>query len=49
MKKQIALYKEIREVIQFGDFYRIFNPFEGNEAAWNFVSEDKLRMVAMYY
>jgi len=49
VKKQVALYKEIREVTQFGDFYRIFSPFEGNEAAWNFVSEDKSEVVASYF
>lgn len=49
IKKQILLYKEIRPVIQFGDFYRILSPFEYNEAAWNFVSKDKSEMVAMYF
>jgi alpha-galactosidase len=49
VKKQVALYKEIREIIQFGDFYRIFSPFESNEAAWNFVSEDRSEMVASYF
>ncbi len=36
---QIRVYKEMREVVQSGDFYRILSPFEGNEAAWMFVSE----------
>ncbi|MFE3892856.1 alpha-galactosidase [Priestia sp. YIM B13446] len=49
VKQQITLYKEIRSLIQFGRFYRIFNPFDGNEAAWNFVSEDQSEAVASYF
>lgn len=49
VKKQISLYKEIRSLIQFGNFYRVFNPFNGNEAAWNFVSEDQSEAVASYF
>ena len=49
VKKQIALYKEMRSLIQFGKFYRIINPFDGNEAAWNFVSEDQTEMAASYF
>lgn len=48
VKEQVKLYKEIRETIQFGELYRIFNPFEGNEAAWNFVSKDKSEFIATY-
>ncbi|MNW36387.1 Alpha-galactosidase [compost metagenome] len=49
VKKQIALYKEIRSLIQFGKFYRIINPFDENEAAWSFVSEDQTEMAASYF
>ena len=48
VKEQIKEYKDIREVIQFGDLYRIFNPFDGNESAWNIVSKDKTQFVATY-
>ena len=48
VKEQVKLYKEIRETIQFGDLYRIFNPFEGNEAAWTFVAKDKSEFIATY-
>jgi alpha-galactosidase len=44
---QVKLYKEIRETIQFGRFYRIESPFEGNTAAWNFV--DGKRAVLFYF
>lgn len=31
--EQVAFYKRIRPLIQFGDFYRVKNPFEENDAA----------------
>lgn len=49
IKNQVALYKEIRPIIQFGKFHRILSPFEGNEAAWNFVSSDQSEVVASYF
>ncbi|WP_346835212.1 alpha-galactosidase [Paenibacillus polymyxa] len=49
VEKQIALYKEMRSLIQFGNFYRIINPFDENEAAWSFVSEDQTEMAASYF
>ena len=40
---QVAHYKDIRPVIQFGKQYRLINPEEGsNEAAVQFVYEDKV-------
>lgn len=41
VKEQVALYKEVRHLVQFGDFYRLLSPFEGNETAWMFVAKDK--------
>ncbi|GAA0086385.1 alpha-galactosidase [Clostridium sp. CTA-7] len=49
IKSQISLYKEIRPIIQFGNFYRLLSPFEYNKTAWNFVSKDKKEMVGMYF
>lgn len=48
VKKQVALYKEIRHLVQFGDFYRLLSPFEGNETAWMFVSKDRGEAFVMY-
>ena len=40
---QVAHYKDIRPVIQFGKQYRLINPEQGsNEAAVEFVHEDKV-------
>ena len=49
VKGQIALYKEIRDTIQNGTLYRIKNPFDGNLAQWNFVSQDGRQVVAFHF
>ncbi|WP_027408518.1 alpha-galactosidase [Anoxybacteroides tepidamans] len=49
VKEQIAFYKQIRRLVQFGTFYRILSPFEGNEAAWMFVSEDRSEAFVAYF
>lgn len=49
VKAQVAFYKEIRGIIQFGDQYRLLSPFEGNETAWIYVKEDKTEAVAFIY
>lgn len=49
VREQVKLYKEIRHLVQFGDFYRLRNPFEGNEAAWTIVSEDRSEAVLYYF
>ncbi|MGO2082568.1 alpha-galactosidase [Vagococcus sp.] len=48
MKQQIAFYKKHRQLIQYGDFYRISSPYEGNETAWMFVSQDKSEAIFFY-
>ena len=48
IRKQIDIYKEIRETIQFGDFYRLLSPFENNDTAWMFVSKDKKEIVVSF-
>lgn len=49
IQKQVLFYKQIRPLVQFGDFYRIVSPFSGNEAAWAFVSPDKAETVVFYF
>jgi alpha-galactosidase len=49
IKQQVAFYKDIRRLVQFGTFYRILSPFEGNETAWMFVSEDKSEAFVAYF
>lgn len=49
--KQVAFMKQYRELIQFGDFYRLISPFEGdgNITAWMVVSPDKKMALVGYY
>lgn len=48
VKEQVKLYKAIRPIVQFGDFYRLLSPFEGNETSWMFVSKDKTEAFVVY-
>ena len=41
VKKHLEFYKENRRLIQFGDFYRLESPFEGNSAAWIVVDKER--------
>ena len=47
--EQVNFYKKHRTLIQFGDFYRILSPFEGNDCSWMFVSRDKSEALIFYY
>ncbi|BCJ95859.1 alpha-galactosidase [Anaerocolumna cellulosilytica] len=49
VKEQIALYKELRQLVQYGDFYRLLSPFEGNITGWMYVSEDKREAAVFFY
>ena len=48
VKRDIALYKQIRDTVQFGRFYRLISPYEKNEAAWCLVAKDGREAVAVY-
>ncbi|MGM9552111.1 MAG: alpha-galactosidase [Clostridia bacterium] len=41
IKLQVEECKKIRSLVQYGDFYRLSDPFEGNIAAWQIVNSDK--------
>lgn len=49
IKEQIVFMKQHRKLIQYGTFYRLESPFEGNTTAWMVVSEDKTEALAGYY
>ncbi|MDO4308779.1 MAG: alpha-galactosidase [Eubacteriales bacterium] len=49
VKEQIAFMKEYREILQFGTFYRLKSPFEGNETVWMSVSDDKKTALVGWY
>ena len=41
LAEYIRLYKEIRPIVQFGDFYRLESPYQSDRASWIFVSPDQ--------
>ena len=50
VKEQIKFMKQYRELFQFGTFYRLNSPFEGDGAtAWMVVSEDKKEAIVGIY
>ncbi|MEK3688950.1 alpha-galactosidase [Paenibacillus sp. FSL R10-2736] len=48
-KAQVANYKEIRSLVQQGNLYRLESPFEGNDTAWMFVSDDQREALVYYF
>jgi len=48
ISKSISWYKENRKLIQFGDFYRLRNPFETNVGSWMFVDPLKEKAILIY-
>ncbi|WP_239613761.1 alpha-galactosidase [Cohnella mopanensis] len=48
VKDQVEQYKDIRHLVQFGDFYRLRSPFEGNDTAWIMVAADRSEAFAVY-
>ncbi|MBX4271696.1 alpha-galactosidase [Clostridium estertheticum] len=49
VREQVEYYKDHRELISKGIFYRISSPFEENITSWIVVSKDKKEAIAAYY
>ncbi len=47
--EQIKFMKEYRALLQYGTFYRLASPFEGNTMAWMVVSSDRKTAIVGYY
>lgn len=48
-KNAVADFKKYRNIIHFGDMYRLSSPFETNLAAWQFVSQDKNEILLIIF
>lgn len=46
---QIKQYKDIRDVVHHGEMYRLKSPFDSNHAVWEYISEDKSKVVVLYF
>ncbi len=49
IKKQIEFYKQYRNLLQFGEFYRIGDFFKDDVAKWQIVSPDKSQSALGYF
>ena len=49
VREYTQFMKDHRQLLQFGTFYRLKSPFEGNEVSWMSVSEDKEEAIVGYY
>ena len=45
-KDYVKLYKDIRRTIQFGELYRVENPFENDYASWYFKDDEQIILFA---
>ena len=45
VREQITEYKKRRRTVQFGTYYRLADPFQENQSAWNIVSEDGAEVI----
>ena len=46
---KISWYKKHRQLIQFGEFYRLVSPFETNYCSWLIVDENKEQALLYFY
>ncbi len=49
IREQIRFMKQYRELLQFGTFYRLKSPFEGNVTVWMSVSGDRREAIVGWY
>lgn len=49
VKKQVAVYKKLREFVPAADLYRLKSPFEGDDASFLFLSQDKTQFFLTYF
>jgi alpha-galactosidase len=48
-RNKITQYKEIREIVQGGNAYRIISPYNENRSVLQYTSRDKKESVIFYY
>ncbi len=48
IKSQIETYKNNRELVNKGDYYRLLSPYETDYTAWMYVSEDKTKALVYF-
>ncbi|CRK82320.1 alpha-galactosidase [Neobacillus massiliamazoniensis] len=49
VKEKIHQYHQLKEMVCFGDFFRLLSPFSGMDTAWMYVAPDQEQAVVFYY
>ncbi len=49
IQEQVSFYKKYRQLLQFGTFSRLLDPYQGNHAAWQVTSLDKKEALVFYF
>lgn len=49
VKEYVKAYKDMRKLVQFGNFYRLASLFEGNETSWMIENEDGTEFILYHY
>jgi alpha-galactosidase len=47
--REIKHYHQIKELVGFGDLFRLLSPFDGMDTAWMYVARDQEHAVVFYY
>ncbi|WP_160724336.1 alpha-galactosidase [Bacillus sp. USDA818B3_A] len=49
IKQEIQFYHQIKEIVLFGDLFRLLSPFEGEDTALMYVNHNQEQAVVFYY
>ncbi|PLS05561.1 alpha-galactosidase [Neobacillus cucumis] len=49
VRQEIQFYQQIKDIVQFGNLYRLIAPFEGMDTAWMYVDDNQGQAVVFYY
>ncbi|WP_396953733.1 alpha-galactosidase [Neobacillus mesonae] len=49
IKREIGFYRQIMDLVCFGDLYRLLDPFKGTDSAIMYAASDQTRAVVFYY
>ncbi|KAK4538123.1 hypothetical protein CDCA_CDCA16G4148 [Cyanidium caldarium] len=49
IRNYVQLFRDVAPVVQFGDMYRLWNPFHTPNCAWMYVSPDRQRAVVFAF
>lgn len=47
--RQIQQYHQIKDIVCFGDLFRLLSPFKGMDTAWMYVAPNQEKAVVFYY